>query len=78
MRTVEDKVSYKENNTGASTIEQLLDYAAKPLSDNQSYAGCIIFNVQDYLHEMKNMKGEDYAINYMTTHWPKIDLSKVL
>ena len=74
----EEKTSYKEDNVVSSTIEQLLDYEAKKLSDSQSYSGCLIFNVKDRLQEMINMKGEDYAIDYMKTHWPKIDLSKVL
>ena len=70
-----------ENNTDDSTIKQLLDaldYAAKPMSDGQVYTGCILFNVKDCFQEMKNTKGKDYAMNYMTTHWPKIDLCKVL
>ena len=76
---IEEKTSCKEeNNTAASTVEQRLDYAAKPLSDSQAYIGCIVFNVKDCLQEMIKMKGEDYAMNYMKTHWPKIDLSKVL
>ena len=74
----EEKTSYKEDNVVSSTIEQLLDYEAKKLSDSQSYSGCLIFNVKDRLQEMINMKGEDYAIDYMKTHWPKIDLNKVL
>ena len=74
----EEKTSYKEDNVVSSTIEQLLDYEAKKLSDSQSYSGCLIFNVKDRLQEMINMKGEDYAIDYMKTHWPKIDLFKVL
>ena len=75
---IKEKTSYKEDNTAASTIEQRLDYAAKPLSDSQAYIGCIVFNVKDRLQEMINTKGEDYAMNYMNEHWPKIDLSKVL
>ena len=75
---IEEKASCDENNEAASTIEQRLDYAAKPLSDSQAYIGCILFNVKDRFQEMKNTKGEDYAMNYMKTHWPKIDLSKVL
>lgn len=75
---IEEKTSYKEDNVVSSTIEQLLDYEAKKLSDSQSYSGCLIFNVKDRLQEMIEMKGEDYAIDYMKTHWPKIDLSKVL
>ena len=75
---IEEKTSYKEDNVVSSTIEQLLDYEAKKLSDSQSYSGCLIFNVKDRLQEMIKMKGEDYSINYMKTHWPKIDLSKVL
>ena len=76
---IEEKASCKEeNNTAASTIEQRLDYAAKPMSDRQIYIGCILSDIKDRLQEMKNMKGEDYAINYMNEHWPKIDLSKVL
>ena len=70
-----------ENNTDNSTIKQLLaalDCAAKPLSDSQAYVGCIVFNVKDRLQEMKEMKGKDYAMNYMAKHWPKIDLCKVL
>ena len=62
----------------SSTIEQLLDYEAKKLSDKQIYIGCYISNVKDYLQDMIEMKGEDYMMNYMKTHWPKIDLSKVL
>ena len=62
----------------SSSIEQLLDYEAKKLSDKQIYIGCYVSNVKDYLQDMKDMKGEDYMMNYMTTHWPKIDLSKVL
>ena len=75
---IEEKTSYKEDNVVGSTIEQLFDYEAKKLSDSQSYSGCIIFNVKDRLQEMIKTKGKDYAINYMKTHWPKIDLSKVL
>ena len=74
----EEKTSHQENNEAASTIEQRLDYAAKPLSDSQAYACCILSDVKDRLQEMIEMKGKDYAINYMTTHWQKIDLSKVL
>lgn len=72
MKTVE------ENNTAASTIEQLLDYAAKPMSDRQVYVGCILFNVKDYLQDMIKIKNKDYAMNYMHKRWPKIDLAKVL
>ena len=75
---VEEKNSCNENNEAASTIEQRLDYAAKPLSDSKAYVGCIVFNVKDRLQEMKELKGEDYAMNYMNEHWPKIDLCKVL
>ena len=76
---IEEKTYYKEeNNTAASTIEQRLDYAAKPMSDRQVYAGCILSDVKDCLQEMRDMKGEDYAMNYMKTHWSNIDLSKVL
>ena len=74
----EEKTSCEENNTAASTVEQRLDYAAKPLSDSQAYIGCILSDVKDRLQEMIDAKGEDYAMNYMTTHWPKIDLCKVL
>ena len=74
----EEKTSHQENNEAASTVEERLDYAAKPLSDSQAYIGCIVSDVKDRLQEMKNMKGEDYAMNYMTKHWPKIDLCKVL
>ena len=81
---IEEKVSCEENNTGASEIEELqqlqqeLDYAAKPMSVRQIYFGCVLSDVQDRLQEMIEMKGRDYAIDYMATHWPKIDLSKVL
>ena len=75
---IEEKTSCDENNTAATTIEQELDCAAKPLSDSQAYVGCIVFNVKDRLQEMKDTKGEGYTINYMTTHWPKINLAKVL
>lgn len=62
----------------SSTIEQLLDYEAKKLSDKQIYIGCYVSNVKDYLQDMIDMKGKDYAINYMKEHWGKIDLSRVL
>ena len=75
---IKEKTSCNKNNTAASTIEQRLDYAAKPMSDGQVYIGCILSDVKDRLQEMINTKGRDYAINYMKTHWPKIDLSKVL
>ena len=75
---IEEKTSYEEDNVVSSTIEQLLDYEAKHLSDRQIYAGCYVANVKDYLTDMIEMKGEDYAMNYMNEHWPKIDLSKVL
>ena len=74
----EEKNSHQENNTAASTIEQRLDYAAKPMSDRQIYVGCILSDVKDRIQEMKNTKGEDYTMNYIKTRWPKIDLSKVL
>ena len=75
---IEEKTSCEENNTAASTIEQRLDYAAKPMSDRQVYIGCFLSDVKDCLQEMIEMKGEDYTMNYMANHWPKIDLSKVL
>ena len=75
---VEEKASHQENNTDASTIEQRLDYAAKPLSGSQAYIGCILSDVKERLQEMIELKGRDYAMNYMNKHWPKIDLSKVL
>ena len=75
---VEEKNSCEENNTAATTIEQELDCVAKTLSDSQAYVGCILFDVKDRLQEMKDTKGEDYAMNYIKTRWPKIDLSKVL
>ena len=71
--TGENKAVY-----AGSTIEQLLDYEAKKLSDNQTYFGCFIAGVKEYLYDMIEMKGKDYAINYMKEHWPKIDLGKVL
>ena len=74
----EEKNSCNENNTAASTVEQRFDYAAKPLSDSQAYIGCILSDVKDRFQEMKNAKGEDYAMNYMNEHWPKINLAKVL
>lgn len=75
---IEEKTSCDEDNTDASTIEEKLDYAAKTLSDSQAYTGCILSDVKYYLQKMIEMKGKDYAIDYMTTHWPKIDLSRVL
>ena len=75
---IEEKTSCDEDNTDASTIEQLLDEAAKPMSDRQIYAGYVLFNVKDRLQEMIKKKGKDYAMNYMNEHWPKIDLSRVL
>lgn len=74
----EEQSSCEENNAGASTIEQRLDYAAKPMSDRQIYVGCVLSEVIDRLQEMIEKKGRDYAMNYMNEYWPKIDLSKVL
>ena len=80
----EEKNNCEENNTAASEIEKLqqlqqeLDYAAKPMSDRQVYIGCIVSSVKDRLQEMIEMKGKDYAIDYMNEHWPKIDLNKIL
>lgn len=67
-----------ENDTAATTIEQDLDCVAKRLSDSQAYTGCILYDVKVRLQEMIEKKGKDYAIDYMTNHWEKIDLSKVL
>lgn len=75
---IEEKTNYDEDNTDASTIEEALDCAAKPMSDRQIYAGCVLSDVKDRLQDMIEMKGKDYAINYMKTHWGNIDLSKVL
>ena len=75
---IEEKTSYKEDNVVSSTIEQLLDYEAKHLSDRQIYVGCYVSNVKDYLQDMIDTKGEDYAMNYMNKHWPKINLNKIL
>ena len=75
---IEEKTTYEENNTAATTIEQELDRVAKILSDTQAYIGSILFEVKDRLQEMIEKKGKDYAINYMIEHWPKIDLSRVL
>lgn len=80
----EEKTSCEENNAGASEIERLqqlqqeLDYAAKPMSDRQVYIGCFLSDVKYRLQEMIEMKGKDYAMNYMNEHWPKIDLCKIL
>ena len=77
----EEKTSCNKNNTDDSDIKQLLDAldgAAKPMSERQIYVGCVLSSVKDYLQEMIEKKGRDYAINYMKTHWEKIDLSKVL
>ena len=76
-KIIEEKTTYEETNTDASTIEQLLDEAAKPLSCSQAY-DCFGSAVKDRLQEMIEKKGRDYAINYMATHWPKIDLNRVL
>lgn len=75
---IEEKTYYKEDNVVSSTIEEKLDYVAKTLSNTQAYIGCILSDVQDCLQEMIEKYGKDCAIDYMTTHWPKIDLSKVL
>ena len=80
----EEKTSCDENNTNGSEIEKLqqlqqeLDYAAKPMSERHIYAGCVLSNVKERLQYMIEMKGRDYAMNYMNEHWPKIDLCKVL
>lgn len=76
--TIEEKTYYEEDNVVSSTIEEKLDYVAKTLSNTQAYTGCILSDVQDCLQEMIEKYGKDCAIDYMTTHWPKIDLSKVL
>ena len=75
---IEEKTSCDENNTADTTIEEALDYAAKPMSDRQVYFGCFLSSVKDRLQEMIDMKGKDYAIDYMNKHWPKINLEKVL
>lgn len=76
---IEEETSCEEeDNADASTIEEALDYAAKPMSDRQIYAGSVLFNVQDCLQKMKDKKGEPYMMSYMTEHWGKIDLSRVL
>ena len=75
---IEEKDSYEETNVVSSTIEQLLDYEAKHLSDRQIYIGCYVSNVKDYLQDMIELKGKDYAIDYMNEHWPKIDLCRIL
>lgn len=75
---IEEKTSCDETNVVSSTIEELIDYEAKPLSDRQIYVGCYVSNIKDYLQEMIELKGRDYAVDYMTKHWPKIDLSKIL
>ena len=61
----EEKNDCEENNEPASTIEEALDSVAKPMSDGQVYAGCILFEVKDRLQEMIKVKGRDYAIDYM-------------
>ena len=75
---IEEKTSCDEDNEAASTIEQLIDYVAKPLSDKQIYVGCYVSDVKDYLQDMIETKGKDYAISYMKEYWPKIDLEKIL
>lgn len=77
----ENEEKNNENNTDDSTIKQLLDAldnAAKPMSERQIYTGCVLSSVKDYLQQMKDMKGEDYAIDYMNEHWPKIKLNRIL
>ena len=74
----EEKTSCDENNTAATTIEQELDYVAKPMSDRQVYIGCFLSSVKDRLQEMIEKKGRDYAMNYMNEHWGNIDLNKIL
>lgn len=77
----ENEEKDEENNTDDSDIKQLLDeldYAAKPMSDRQVYFGCFLSDVKDRLQKLINMKGRDYAVSYMTTRWPAINLNKVL
>ena len=80
----EESDAEEKNNTEDSEIEQLqqlqqaLDYAAKPMSDGQVYICCVLSSVKERLQELINMKGKDYAIDYMNEHWPNIDLSKIL
>lgn len=82
--TEEQSSSQDENNVDISEIEQLqqlqqeLDYAAKPMSDRHIYTGCVLSSVKDCIQEMIEMKGKDYAVDYMTKHWANIDLSRVL
>ena len=79
---IEEEVD--ENNTDDSETERLqqlqreLDYAAKPMSDRQIYAGSVLYDVKERLQEMIEKKGRDYAMNHIKTHWPKINLAKVL
>ena len=75
---IEEKTSCDENNTADTTIEEALDSVAKPMSDRQIYAGCVLYDVRERFQEMIEKKGKDYAMNYMTKHWPKIDLEKIL
>ena len=42
------------------------------------YIGCFLSEVKDRLQELIEIKGRDYAIDYMAKHWPKIDLQKIL
>lgn len=77
-KAVKEEQEETKDNVVGSTIEQLLDYEAKRLSDNQSYIGCCVAGVRGYLSDMIEEKGKEYTINYMKEHWPKIDLNKVL
>lgn len=74
----EEKMNKEEVEIVSSTIEELLDYDAKPLSEKQIYFGCYLADFKNRFDEMVEIKGKDYAISYVSEKWPKIDLSKII
>lgn len=74
----EEKTNKEEVEIVSSTIEELLDYDAKPLSEKQIYFGCYLADFKNRFDEMVEIKGKDYAISYVSEKWPKIDLSKII
>lgn len=71
-------IEEQKEEVASSTIEALLDYSAKIISEKQIYIGCLLSDFICRYNEMIEIRGEDYTKDYVLTKWPKINLKKII
>ena len=74
QETEENYEETGEDKVVSSSIEELLDYAANKLPKTGVICPCLLHDVRYYFEGMVEIKGKEYATNYMKANWPNINL----